>query len=306
MYEHYTSDDQIAAGGGAGSLAPGAGVPAPLLVQVLPPGLHPAPAVRPAGAQNLLPDRLPRRHANARRLRRAAPRPRPGRDPALLHPVLRRRPAPQKKGFATLLVGAALRAADRGLIPPKPAAAVDATGRESRHTSRYFFKRAGRRHSGRLWTKLTVVCDTNSHLLVGATVSRGPANDAPQFRPALAQASRAARDDRVLADAAFDSEESHRYCREDLGIRSTVIPLNRRPPAAAAGGGGPRRATGGRWSGASAAGRGAAGTGACTGSAGRRRAPSHGTSVCSARRCGPSRRRRASASVTSGYSPTTS
>src|SRR5262249_9121701 len=34
--------------------------------------------------------------------------------------------------------------------------------------------------------------------------------------------------DRVLADAAFDSEESHRYCREDLGVRSTVIPLNRR------------------------------------------------------------------------------
>ena len=29
----------------------------------------------------------------------------------------------------------------------------------------------------------------------------------------------------MLADAAFDSEESHRYCREDLGVRSTVIPL---------------------------------------------------------------------------------
>jgi transposase len=34
--------------------------------------------------------------------------------------------------------------------------------------------------------------------------------------------------DRVLADAAFDSEENHRLCREDLGARSTVIPLNRR------------------------------------------------------------------------------
>jgi hypothetical protein len=31
-----------------------------------------------------------------------------------------------------------------------------------------------------------------------------------------------------LADAAFDSEESHRYGREDLGIRSTVVALNRR------------------------------------------------------------------------------
>ena len=44
----------------------------------------------------------------------------------------------------------------------------------------------------------------------------------------MAQASLAVDYDRVLADAAFDSEESHRYCREDLGVRSTVIPLNRR------------------------------------------------------------------------------
>jgi transposase len=34
--------------------------------------------------------------------------------------------------------------------------------------------------------------------------------------------------DRVLADAAFDAEEHHRYAREELGVRSTVIPLNRR------------------------------------------------------------------------------
>ena len=99
---------------------------------------------------------------------------------------------------------------------------------ESRHTSRYFFRRAGRKHSARLWTKLTVVCDTRSHFLTAATVSLGPANDAPQFRPAMRQASRGVTWDRVLADAAFDSEESHRLCREGLGVRSTVIPLNRR------------------------------------------------------------------------------
>ena len=44
----------------------------------------------------------------------------------------------------------------------------------------------------------------------------------------MAQASLAVGYDRVLADAAFDSEASHRYCREELGVRSTVIPLNRR------------------------------------------------------------------------------
>jgi hypothetical protein len=99
---------------------------------------------------------------------------------------------------------------------------------ESHHTSRYFFKRAGRKHSSRLWTKLTIVCDTQSHFLTAATVSLGPANDSPQFRPAMAQAALGVSWDRVLADAAFDSEENHRYGREGLGVRSTVIPLNGR------------------------------------------------------------------------------
>jgi Transposase DDE domain len=141
--------------------------------------------------------------------------------------VLRRRAA--KKGeFALLLFRATARAKERGLIGPKPTAAVDATGMESRHTSRYFFKRAGRKHNSRLWTKLAVACDAGSHFLTGATVSLGPSNDAPSFRPVMAQASLVVTYDRVLADAAFDSEESHRYCREDLGARSTVIPINRR------------------------------------------------------------------------------
>ena len=105
---------------------------------------------------------------------------------------------------------------------------MDATGLESRHTSRYFFKRAGRKHTSRLWTKLTVAVETRTHFLAGAAVSTGPSNDSPQFRPVMALASFAASWDRALADAAFDAEEHHRYCREDLGVRSTVIPLNRR------------------------------------------------------------------------------
>jgi hypothetical protein len=105
---------------------------------------------------------------------------------------------------------------------------VDGTGLESRHTSRYFFKRAGRKHTSRLWTKLTVAVDTASHFLAGARVGPGPSNDSPQFTPVVAQAALVATWDRVLADAAFDSEEHHRYPREELGVRSTVIPLNRR------------------------------------------------------------------------------
>ena len=127
-----------------------------------------------------------------------------------------------------LLLRATTSARGRGLIAEAPTAAVDGTGLESRHTSRYFFKRAGRKHSSRLWTKLTVACDTKSHFFAGATVATGPSNDSPQLRPVMAQASLAVTWDRVLADAAFDSEAHHRYCRGDLGVRSTVIPLNRR------------------------------------------------------------------------------
>jgi hypothetical protein len=114
------------------------------------------------------------------------------------------------------------------LIDDRPEAAIDATGLESRHTSQYFFKRAGRKRHARLWTKLTVVCHTGSHFFTAATVTTGPSNDGPQFAPAMNQAALVVHWDRVLGDAAFDSEANHRLARQDLGIRSSVIPINQR------------------------------------------------------------------------------
>jgi hypothetical protein len=148
--------------------------------------------------------------------------------------VLRRGAAPQKGEFVVLLCRAAASALDGGLITGKPTAAVDATGLESRHTSRYFARRSGAEHAS--WTKLTAACDTSSHFLAGATVTTGPSNDSPQFRPVLAQASLAIDWDRVLADAAFDSERHHAYARDELGIRSSVIPINPRGNSGTPGG----------------------------------------------------------------------
>src|SRR6516162_5708920 len=187
-HDYDTTDDQIAAGGGPRGPAPGAGGAARLLIQVLAPGLHPAPAVRPAGPEDLLQDRLPRRRRLPRRLPRAPRGPGPGRRPALLHPLLRRQKAPKKGAVIALLWQATVRAQAGGLIGAKPEAAVDATGLESRHTSHYFFTRAGKKRSAALWTKLTVACDTASHFFTAATVTVGPSNDAPQFRPAMIQA----------------------------------------------------------------------------------------------------------------------
>lgn len=44
----------------------------------------------------------------------------------------------------------------------------------------------------------------------------------------MRQAARVIDWDRLLADMAYDGESYHRLCREELGIRSTVIPLNPR------------------------------------------------------------------------------
>jgi transposase len=111
-----------------------------------------------------------------------------------------------------------------------PVAAVDATGLETRHVSAYFgLRRAnGSGHRQRSWPKLTAVVHTHSHLILGAIPGVGPSQDSPDFSPAMRQAAALARIDTALADAGYDAEHNHRLCREELGVRQTVIHLNPR------------------------------------------------------------------------------
>lgn len=111
------------------------------------------------------------------------------------------------------------------------AGAVDATGLESRHASRYytFRRRAGdRRLVWHRWPKLTAACDLASHLFCGAFVSEGPTQDSPQFRPAVAAAAGRVRWRDLFADAGYDAEHNHAFAREALGVTRTVIALNPR------------------------------------------------------------------------------
>jgi hypothetical protein len=80
----------------------------------------------------------------------------------------------------------------------------------------------------RHWPKLTLACHNATHLLIDSVVSEGPGHDYRLMPPVLRGAVRRVRLDRVLADAGYDSERNHRIAREELGIRSTVIDLNRR------------------------------------------------------------------------------
>lgn len=80
----------------------------------------------------------------------------------------------------------------------------------------------------RRFALLAVACHTQSHLIAAAEVRVGPTNESPLFAGLIDQAAPLARWDRVLADRAYDAEHNHTVCRDDYGIRSTVIPVNRR------------------------------------------------------------------------------
>jgi transposase len=107
---------------------------------------------------------------------------------------------------------------------------VDATGLEARHVSTYFgLRRAnGRGHRQRAWPQLTAVVHTHSHIILGAVPGVGPSQDSPDFAPAMRQAADLVTIDTALGDAGYDAEHNHRLCREELGVRQTVIRLNRR------------------------------------------------------------------------------
>jgi transposase len=130
--------------------------------------------------------------------------------------------------FPKLLKSVIGRAKRKGLIGKKPEAAIDATGLETRHTSAHYVKRTGyKRFLRHSWPKLTAVCDTKSHLIVGAVTGTGPSQDSPYLPPAVRQAAANIRPHRLLADKAYDAEHNHVLCRE-LGVRSLAIPINRR------------------------------------------------------------------------------
>jgi hypothetical protein len=115
------------------------------------------------------------------------------------------------------------------LLPARATGSVGAPGLEARQVSRDYVWRAGYRgFARRRWPQLTLVIDAHTHLSAGGVVSWGPSQDSPQFPAAVRQSIRHGPWDRILADTAYDAEHHHQLCRDQLAIRSTVMPLNPR------------------------------------------------------------------------------
>ena len=112
-------------------------------------------------------------------------------------------------------------------------AAIDGTGMESRHLSRYFTKRKADGTGGvdrtyAHYPKVVFVVDCASHMILSAVPGRGPGTDLVQFGRAFAQAARRARIEVLLADADYDAEWLHAAVRSH-GIRTIIPPTRGRP-----------------------------------------------------------------------------
>lgn len=110
--------------------------------------------------------------------------------------------------------------------------AIDSTGLESRHVSHYFTQRCQRHraHEKARYPKLSALCDTRSHLVLGIIVDRGPKPDALEDEATLDQAWQRQKFHTLLGDAGYESERFHRRCREGLGVRSIIPTTDRGRP----------------------------------------------------------------------------
>jgi len=116
--------------------------------------------------------------------------------------------------------------------------AVDATGLAQSAVSSYFIRRV--EHFGqpqrtwKHWLKWLAVVDVERQLILAQHARQAPWNDCATLPLLVAQAHQHTPVGCVLADAEFDSERNHIFCRQQLKADS-VIPAKRRSSCRASG-----------------------------------------------------------------------
>ena len=111
-----------------------------------------------------------------------------------------------------------------------PLAAIDATGFLSGHISPYYYsirEKAAKNLSWshfKRWPKIAIIVDVVSHLIIACFPTRGPGRDTTHFKETLAQLPPDFSIKHLVADAGYDSEATHAYAREELGIITTIPP----------------------------------------------------------------------------------
>lgn len=104
--------------------------------------------------------------------------------------------------------------------------ALDSTGMETTSASAYYRSRTGR--SRQKYVKVSAAVTCGSILPAAVTTSWGPRNDKTEARALLAGITAKMRPKRLYADAGYDAEWIHEYCR-GWGVRSWIPPVMHRP-----------------------------------------------------------------------------
>jgi hypothetical protein len=100
--------------------------------------------------------------------------------------------------------------------------AIDSTGVESTAASAYFNTRRGGKRKRYVKLSLCVTCGTL--LPASLVLSWGPCNDKAVARPLLDKTRAAIQPKTLFADAGYDAEWVHQYCRDDWQVSSWIPP----------------------------------------------------------------------------------
>jgi hypothetical protein len=110
--------------------------------------------------------------------------------------------------------------------PPRQVA-LDSTALWLSYTSRFFAWRTKRQRGQRGWLKWAMAMWVEPQLLLAQCIRAGPCGDFSDLVPLASAAASILSFDQLLADAGYDSEANHRFCRETLGVDS-LIPAKKR------------------------------------------------------------------------------
>jgi transposase len=119
---------------------------------------------------------------------------------------------------------------DAGLLKARSKlVAIDSTGMETRYASQYYTRRC-KRHLGHYkhrYPKLSAICDTSTHLILGMVIDQGPKLDHIEAKATVLNALQQQSFETLVADAGYESERFHCFCRKRFGI-SSIIPTTQR------------------------------------------------------------------------------
>jgi hypothetical protein len=228
MYGHKKENDQIANNSGKGSIEKRKRIFAEIFTSLFTKAIYAVPVIRHSGSPAVFKDRLSRYHTIADRFFGFAQSLGVRKYSALFYTLLCRKKVAKKRAFENLLASIFKLAKEIGLIKEQPEAAIDSTGLETHHISSHFVACTKRpSYFRRKWPKVTVICDTETHLIGSCIITGGPGYDFPLFEKALCHITKEVEFARILADAGYDSENNHQIGREVFGME-TIIALNHR------------------------------------------------------------------------------